>query len=123
MHCAQPITFVKLIWNFLPHTAIDNYEMVEGIDIRKHLVYGPHRKHTYHHMRPSGAEPRNTGNTGNTATGDSTGTGAGGAGTKTAAQACDPAILYFHGGGFVATCKESYYNSCTYLARRGYAHS
>ena len=29
-------------------------------------------------------------------------------------------IFYVHGGGFVTSCREMYYNSFTYLCRRGY---
>ena len=87
-----PVYYLKRVWNWLDdyHVAIDKYRSMEHCKLTRSVPYGPHHREKFHVLAPT----LHTTIRGN--------------------------IFYVHGGGFVASCREMYYNSFTYLVRRGY---
>jgi acetyl esterase/lipase len=87
-----PVYFLKRVWNYLDkyHVSIDNYHSMENVALTRSVSYGSHPREKFHVLTPT----LHTNIRGN--------------------------IFYVHGGGFVASCREMYYNSFTYLVRRGF---
>ena len=117
----------------MEHTALDGYEMVAGVCITKCVRYGPHPKHLFICMHPSDPVQARGGDVGGdvdsnnaTAMNRSSATASSKKGGHDSGGECgdggalsDSVVLYLHGGGFVCSEAEMYYNSCTYLVRRG----
>eukprot|EP00040_Diaphanoeca_grandis_P000620 m.16026 g.16026 ORF g.16026 m.16026 type:complete len:497 (+) comp10835_c0_seq1:156-1646(+) len=86
-----PIYFLKWCWDRIPgHVAIDGYLLMDRVRLDRNFSYGKHRRETFHLLRPP-------------------------VGVKSRTT-----IVYFHGGGFVCSCKDMYYNSFAYLSRRNF---
>ena len=87
-----PVYALKRCWNLMDryHVAIDSYQSMQDVHLTRSISYGAHPREKYHLMSPA----RHHVIRGN--------------------------IIYVHGGGFVASCREMYYNSFTFLVRRGY---
>ena len=110
-----PIYALKRLWNFLPHhIAIDHFECMEGVLLERSIPYGRGWKEKYHMLTPKPMFSRKS-------RGSSPLLGNPEATTRHLA-ATTRAIVYCHGGGFVATCREMYYNSLCYLVRSGGFH-
>ena len=87
-----PVYFLKRIWNYddVHHTSIDQYQSMQYCKLTRSIPYGSHPREKFHLLEPT----QHTKIRGN--------------------------LFYVHGGGFVTSCREMYYNSFTYLCRRGY---
>jgi acetyl esterase/lipase len=100
-----PIYFLKRLWDYWPHVAWDGYLNEEGVHLTRSVPYGAGPAERMHVLQRQLAAVAAAGATG----------AAGAAG----AAARPPVVVYVHGGGFVCTCREMYYCSMCFLARRG----
>ncbi len=118
-----PVYALKRIWNFLPgHTAIDNEDGMDRVQLERSVAYGGnYAKEKMHILTPEGtaATPTRAAAVLAAVKGKREGKKQI---TTTTATRTTRAIVYCHGGGFVATCREMYYNSLAYLVRAGGFH-
>ena len=97
-----PIYLLKRLWDYWPHVAWDGYLNEEGVHLTRSVPYGAGPAERMHVLQPQAMAAA-----------------AAGAAGAAAAAARPPVVVYVHGGGFVCTCREMYYCSMCFLARRG----
>ena len=88
-----PVYYIKRAWNLFPHTALDGYEVKDGVEpLERGVRYGPGVRETFNVLRP--------------ATNSVSGRLIGAGGVAFAPPPLKGLVFNVHGGGFVCTQDE-----------------